>query len=187
MFPQSTTMSSFTTIGRISSIFGNFQMARLETTMNAVEHNTRFMQIEAEKYFQTDSWDQQKGIVDTLDMIFNRLGDIWSTLLDTASSEASAATRAANEAGGRVAPPTSPGRQGAPGSPIVSIPYVPTSSIGGLLASAGPAGGTTAIGTGGSFGSVTFIINESASPRETARQLADTLKTLSSKFSPYGQ
>lgn len=64
----------------IAGIVGDIQTAHTQNILGEIEQNTRYLQIEAQKYFQQDSWAMQTGIVQTLDMIFDRLGDMWNTI-----------------------------------------------------------------------------------------------------------
>jgi TP901 family phage tail tape measure protein len=68
--------SVFTGVSAVTGVIGAFQNAHQETSLNAIEHNTRYLQIEAEKYFQVDEWARHTGILAKMDMIFNRLGDV---------------------------------------------------------------------------------------------------------------
>jgi hypothetical protein len=54
----------------ISSIIGNFQTAKLETTANAIEHNTSFSEIVQEQ-FKADQWEQHGQLLTKLDLLIN--------------------------------------------------------------------------------------------------------------------
>ena len=72
-------------VSAISSIIQNFQLARLEGTMNAVEANTRFLNIEVKDmmdnhlsqlvFWTTYNANQIHEQINQLDAIYNRLGD----------------------------------------------------------------------------------------------------------------
>lgn len=66
--------------GAIGSIAGAIGTFRLEGTMNAVEANTRFLEIKAEKFFEHDAWQMHEEIRQKFDMVYNRLGEMWQTL-----------------------------------------------------------------------------------------------------------
>lgn len=73
----------------ISSIVGNFQMAKLETTMNAVEHNTRYLEIIVQKFAEVDEWQRHGELLEALGNIFTRLGEVGVGVV-TAVTETSA-------------------------------------------------------------------------------------------------
>ncbi len=60
----------------ISSIVGNFQMAKMETSLNAIEHNTRFLEIIFQKFAEVDEWERHAQIMEALGNIFTRLGEV---------------------------------------------------------------------------------------------------------------
>lgn len=75
----------------ISSIVGNFQMAKLETTMNAVEKNTRFTQLILEQ-FKADSWQQAGDLLTKLDLLINELRSASYAISQEIAQSFSAAT-----------------------------------------------------------------------------------------------
>jgi tape measure domain-containing protein len=76
----------------ISSIVGNFQMAKIETTMNAVEHNTRFLEIIFQKFAEVDVWQRHREILEALGNIFTRLGEVGIGVLTAGQAVVTAVT-----------------------------------------------------------------------------------------------
>lgn len=60
----------------ITGIIGNFQNARQETTLNAIEHNTRYLEIIFQKFAEQDEWQRHGEIIEALGNIFTRLGEV---------------------------------------------------------------------------------------------------------------
>jgi len=247
-------------VGAISSIFGNFQMAHIETSLNAVEHNTRYLQIEAEKYFQTDEWDRHYGLLEKLDSLWDSLVDILVAVQHASFGEGggggggtgpgAAIPRTPASPGQRQRPDvfTMPGREtvpapapgislaglepavyssspavaaagtsAAPGAmataaqsitkaassfssvasmvfdQLVSLPhyagggYVPYDMLAHLDAGefVVPREGMLAASSSNTIGNVTIQVNGAQDPRETARQIANILKTLQPRLSPH--
>ena len=171
-------------VGALASIYGDIQMSHLISTAGEIEQNTREMNIVFTKFAQVDEWDRDTGILAKFDMIFDRLGDIWDTLragipvsiVGTGGTGSGGAGTGAGSGTGAAG--------GSGGTPIPSLPSIPST----------PSPGTTQAiyssttgGVGSSIGSINITVNAASDPRETARQLATTLRTMSSKFSAYGQ
>jgi hypothetical protein len=87
-------------LSAISNIIGNVQMAHINTALGLIEHNTRYFQIEAEKYFQTDEWDRHYGLLDKLDGLWESLRDIVAALGHLTVNVEGGGTQGAEGAGG---------------------------------------------------------------------------------------
>jgi hypothetical protein len=59
----------------VSSIIGNFQQAKMETTMNAVEHNTRYTAIDLAN-LKSDQWSRHGNLLMKLDDIWNEIRNV---------------------------------------------------------------------------------------------------------------
>ena len=196
-------------VGALASIYGDIQMSHLISTAGKIEENTRSMDIVFEKYAQTDEWDRHTGILAKFDMLFDRLGDIWNEVttawenivsalgvagtLPTGTSPSTASPSTAAPAG--TSPSTASPSTAAPAgtspstaSPATSALSTPVTipSLPSVSSPSTSQGGISTTG-GGNIGSINITVNAASDPRETARQLANTLRTLSSKFSAYGQ
>lgn len=196
-------------VSAISGIIGNFQMSDLYGAMKAVALNTLSTANEVTNR-RKDAWDQHNGLLDKLDMVFNRLGDVWEAVNKGAQSivdqlsgmqavpvgVGSAGGGAASGGGSQLAPP--PNYMGSDTNPSVT-PYwmmsnVPTSAAVGNASHFGASPAATQYQQAGAAaggvnlnGPITIAVNGAGSPMETARALADTLRNFSSKFGPYSQ
>lgn len=190
-------------ITAIASIVQAIEQAHTNTLLDRIEHNTRYLQIEAEKFFQTDIWDIDSGLLAKFDMIFNRLGDMWATE-QIIATELSGVTVVGGGGGGGGAPPVAPGGggvtvvtggNGGSSSPILTgAPSVPTSAgiqptvpsvPGSPPVASVPAGTASASASGGSVVQANFTIQAAQNPLDTARAVVAALKTVSPKFGPF--
>jgi tape measure domain-containing protein len=74
----------------VSSIIGNFQMAKMEKTLNAIEHNTRYHEIIFQKFAEADEWQRHREILEALGNIFTRLGEVGIGMVEAIGESAEA-------------------------------------------------------------------------------------------------
>jgi len=170
----------------IEGAFGLAQMSHLISTDGKIEENTRRLDIVFEKYANQDEWDRHNGLLGKFDMIFDRLGDVWNEIRTGWENTVAALGAVPQMAlGGAVIGDGL--RYLHDGEVVITRAEVPPLLNAGMLKGSGSGANYASASTVNSISGLTFNIYETANPRETARQLADTLRTLSSKFSPYGQ
>ncbi len=193
------TISSIADIATaISSIIGNFQMYAMNKSLDLlVNHTLRIFNVLDQ--LSLAQWERHDGLLEKLDMIFNRLGDIWKDMVAGFGGAVGVGGEgAANTFTGR----QSTGREGegvrrSPSNPmpgagevyvmvppaVFSLPSVPFKPK--TMEGPSPDTYSSASNQTQNVGTVNFNIHESSSPRETARKVAEALKMLSPKFAAY--
>lgn len=139
----------------ISSIFGNFQMAAVNKSLDVLVNHTLRIFNETENR-RKDAWDQHNALSDILLAGFH---GVISALGGTST---------------RLVPPAKmPGIP--PGAP--EIPEMSSLSAGAY--------GVSNSTNSSTIGNMQFNVYAATDPRETARQIAETLRTISPKFAAY--
>lgn len=147
----------------ISSIFGNFQMAAMNKSLDLlVQHTLRIFNVMDQWYVASQAWHEQT---------FTRLGEIWRDMI--AGFELVAGALGGGKAASVVPP--------------FAVPPLPP-GIPGVAQLGGPGEGTYSSSTQSAssiVGGITFNVSGANDPRETARQIAETLKRVSPNFAAY--
>jgi hypothetical protein len=66
-------------VGAVSSIIGNFQQYGMNKSLDVlVNHTLRIFNVVFQ--MQAEEWQRHDGLIAKSDMMFTRLGDIWTTL-----------------------------------------------------------------------------------------------------------
>jgi tape measure domain-containing protein len=146
----------------ISSIFGNFQMAAINKSLDLiVNHTLRQFNVTEQWYTASQDWFGQ---------MFTRVGEIYTAMVFGFEAVVAALEGTRNSTRPTVLPPSAM-------PDIPGIPELPSVS-GGTYA-------TSNTSNKSSIGSITFHVNQVSNPRETAREIASTLKTISPRFAAY--
>lgn len=196
-------------VGAISGIIGNFQMYAMNKSLDIiVNHTLRIFNVLDQWYVASQDWFGQlftrigeiwRDMVAGFDDVVNALGGQRGTGGSGGGGGGGGGRPGSRPPGdtrpgdGRQPDPTYPVATPPPVFTIPGTPFVPpkmmsTPQIPGAAQLGGPGAGTYSSSTQSAssiVGGITFNVSGANDPRETARQIAETLKRVSPNFAAY--